>query len=94
MERRNSIEPRLRPGETIPYIPEGMVPTRVQGEIIPVPAKTDLDLMYGKSPYTIRQIEFIEAKRVERVLHPEPEQTVFDVIARNEAKGRKTAQML
>ena len=64
--RHPGIAPRLRPGEQMPELPDGTVPTRVDGEIIGVSAFQDGDVLYGNSPYTLRQVAEIDAHRILR----------------------------
>ncbi|MDP3941461.1 MAG: hypothetical protein Q8Q49_04100 [bacterium] len=59
----NPIAPRLKQGEVLPDVP-GMVPTRLDGKIVLVPAfDPAIDTMRGKSPYTVRQIDTLETIR-------------------------------
>lgn len=51
----NTIAPRLRSGEVMPPVPEGFVPTRLDGEIVFVSAPDPQDTYYGNSLYTDRQ---------------------------------------
>lgn len=57
---RNNIQPRLRPGEQLPILPDGFVPTRVNGKIIGVSEPEPDDSLYGKSGYTLRQVREID----------------------------------
>lgn len=59
----NNTQPRLRPGEQLPILPDGFVPTRVNGKIIGVSEPKQDDALYGKSGYTVRQVREIDGIR-------------------------------
>ncbi len=55
-DKERSIAPKLRPGEKMPVITEGKVPTRYYGEIVGVSAPENGDSFIGNSGYTERQL--------------------------------------
>lgn len=57
-ERRPGFAPKIRSGETVPIVPEGMELTRVDGKLYPVPAKGN-EPYSGNLAYTDRQINAI-----------------------------------
>lgn len=88
----NPIAPRLKIGEIPPATVEGMVPTRVDGGIILVPARTADDKNYGKSPYTIRQLKVIDATRLEKARLAN--ETLFNAFFPGETPDANLAEMV
>lgn len=64
--KENRIAPKLRPGEVMPSLPEGFVPTRLDGEIVFVSEPSVRDSFYGNSPYTKRQLHELDGIRNRR----------------------------
>lgn len=66
MEREKQPPPRFHPKTIIPEIPEGMELHKFYGEPILLPARAEGELMYGNSPFSMRQVETLQRLVAER----------------------------
>lgn len=88
----NMVAPRLRRRESMPPIPFGFVPTRLDGEIVFVSEPDESDRYHGKSPYTKRQIRELEGirtlRREQKTVVREAEIIVYEAYVLYEARRK------
>ncbi len=71
MTEGNFEKPRFHPRTIVPEVPEGMILVKFHGEPALIPSRGEDELMFGKSGFTLRQVEALvdlEQKRKRRKL--------------------------